>query len=58
VDFEEGLNFAQHRLLDLITIKYTYLHNPFYNTAAQAADFPAQELKDWCAEDAASIQKA
>ena len=32
VDFEEGLSFAQHRLLDLITIKYTYLHNPFYNS--------------------------
>lgn len=38
-DFEEGLTFAQHRLLELKTIKYEYLHCPFYATAGEVQQF-------------------
>jgi hypothetical protein len=29
-DFEEGLRFALHRLLELKTLQFEYLNNPYY----------------------------
>ena len=57
-DFEEGLTFAQHRLLELSTIKYEYLKNPFYDTASEVQQFEDQDLRDWCSEDSKSIREA
>ena len=46
-DFEEGLTFAQHRLLELNTFKYEYLQCPFYNVAKEIEQFEDGELRTW-----------
>ena len=54
-DFEEGLTYAQHRLLELNTFKYEYLHNPFYASSKDIEQFTEPELREWAGEGAEAI---
>ena len=44
-DFEEGLTYAQHRLLEINMFKYLYLHSPFYDLTQEMQLFEIEELK-------------
>ena len=47
---EEGLRFAEHRLLDLKQMQYEYLKNPYYKP------FQNGGLQEFCDEDPKSIR--
>ena len=44
-DFEEGLRFAIHRLLELKLLQFEYLYNPFY-TLEELKDDALNEMKN------------
>ena len=44
-DFEKGLRFAMHRLMELKTIEYEYLKNPYYTEDSEGKESIKEEIE-------------